>query len=82
MDRPGQEIPKEFRQVAQELFDNQGWGYDAGRARGGHPTLYPADKTKGQVQVPTTPGDRRSFANWIAQIRRAGGVWPPPPRRK
>lgn len=61
-----------------ELVANQGWRYDAGQSRRGHPRLYAADRSKGTVSVPTTPGDHRSFRNFVSQVRRAGGVWPPP----
>jgi hypothetical protein len=73
-DRPGREMPKEYRKVAAELVDNQGWSY---HACGIHPRLYPADPTQPMVTVPTTPGDRRSLANFIAEVRRRGGSWPP-----
>ncbi len=82
MDRPGKEIPKEYREVATELVDNQGWGYNDGRGRGGYPALYPPDKAHRPVAVPMTPSkNKRSFPNWIGQIRRAGGIWPPPRRK-
>jgi len=77
MDRPGKELPKDYRDVAIELVDNQGWRYS--RQHGKHPVLYPADATKTPLIVPTTPGDRRGghgFRNWVAQIRQRGGVWP------
>jgi hypothetical protein len=47
-DRPGKELPKDYRDVAIELVDNQGWRYDAGSGRG-HPLLYPADVNKQPV---------------------------------
>ena len=75
-DRPGREIPKEYREVALELVDNQGWRYDAGANRGGHPMLFPADRTQRPVAVPTTPGGGRGFKNWTAQVRQRGGQWP------
>jgi hypothetical protein len=79
MDRPGRELPKEFRAVADELVDNQGWGYS--RQHGRHPVLYPADKAMAPITVPTTPGENRAFKNWVAQVRRAGGIWPIPKGR-
>lgn len=68
---PGREIPKEYRAIATDLVRNQGWRYDPAK---GHPTLYPADRAQRPIPVPTTPGDRRSFANWVSLIRRAGGL--------
>jgi hypothetical protein len=78
MDQPGKELPKEYREVAMELVNNQGWGYS--RQHGRHPVLYPADKTQRPVIVPTSPGDQkmgRGFKNWVSQIRQCGGIWPP-----
>lgn len=77
-ERPGKEIPKEYREVAAELVANQGWRYDAGRGRGGHPMLFPPDRSLRPLSVPTTPGGgERGFKNWVAQVRQRGGVWPP-----
>lgn len=78
-DRPGKEIPKEYREIVAELIDNQRWTYDAsGR---GYPKLFPADPTQRQISVPKTPSDRRGYRNFVAQIRRAGGTWPPEGKR-
>lgn len=74
-DRPGREIPKEYREVVEHLIDTQGWRYD--RSGKGHPVMLPADRSKPQLRVPTTPGDSRSLRNWIADVRRRGGIWPP-----
>ncbi len=78
-DRPGKEIPKEFREVVANQVEALGWRYDASRK--GHPMLYPADRSQGGRPVPTTPGDRRSFQNFVAWVRRTGGEWPPRRRR-
>lgn len=73
-DRVGKELPKEYREIATELVNRQGWGY---RLQGkGHPMLFPADPTKRPIAVPTTPGDRRSLANFVAVVRRSDGQWP------
>ncbi len=61
MDRPGREVPKEYREIATELVDNQGWGYSAGAKRGGHPTLYPADSTQRPITISTTPGNDKEL---------------------
>lgn len=76
MDRqPGRELPKEFRAIVQELVANQQWRY---RWEGGrHPMLFPADRTKSPLAVPTTPGDQRAIRNFITDVRKRGGVWPP-----
>jgi hypothetical protein len=68
--RPGRELPKDYRRIAEELVNNQGWRYEHGKK---HATLYPADRTKGPIIVPTSPSDARSFKNFVATVRRAGG---------
>lgn len=74
MDLPGREIPKEYREIVTALVEHQGWRYNASGQ--GHPKLNPPDRTNPMMTVPTTPGDRRSLRNFIAQVRRAGGQWP------
>lgn len=77
-DIPGREIPKEYREIAVELVNNQGWRYAIGKK---HPVLYPADTTRPAIRVATTPTtDPRALKNWVAQIRRSGGIWPAPRR--
>jgi hypothetical protein len=76
-DRPGREIDKEYRDVLEHLIDSQGWGYQLPTG-GGYPKALPADRTKAPIRVPKTGHTRgRRFQNWIAEIRRAGGHWPP-----
>ena len=70
-DRAGREVPREYRDLVNDLVDNQGWRYD--NQRRGHPMVFPADKSAKAIPVPGTPGDNRSFKNWVAQVRRAGG---------
>lgn len=77
--RPGREIPKEYREIVAHLVDTQGWRYD--KQRSGHPMLYPPESDKKAFPVPTTPGDQRSLRKFAAQVRRAGGLWPPGRRR-
>jgi hypothetical protein len=73
-DNVGTEIPKEYAEIVRALVDGQGWRYDkSGR---GHPKLWPADTSMRMIPVPTTPGDQRSLRNFIAQVRRSGGIWP------
>jgi hypothetical protein len=81
-DVPAEEIPKEYREIALELVRNQGWRYDNAGDRGGHPKLFPADRTQRPIAVPTTPGDNyRGLRNFKSAIRHAGGYWPPPNRK-
>lgn len=80
-DIPGKELPKDLRALATELVVRQGWRYDDGRRRGGHPMLFPADSSKGPVTLSTTPGDHRAFRNTVSRVRHAGGIWPPPKER-
>jgi hypothetical protein len=76
-DRPGKEIDKEYRDVIAYLIDSQGWAYKLPKG-GGYPRLLPADQSKGSIKVPKTGHTRgHRFSNWIADIRRAGGHWPP-----
>lgn len=71
--RPGRELPKEYREIALDLVIHQGWRY---RYQGRHPKLYPADPTQSIMTVPTTPSDQRALRNFIAALRQRGGVWP------
>lgn len=77
MELPGREIPKEYREVVTELVRNQGWRYRK-PSGGGYPQLLAPDRSVNRIRVPMTPSDRaHGFKNWIAEIRRAGGKWPP-----
>lgn len=80
-DRPGKEIPKEYREVVAHQIDRFGWRYDASRK--GHPLLYPADRSMRAISVPTTPTKGpRGLRNFVARVRQAGGEWPPNQRRR
>jgi hypothetical protein len=76
-DRPGREVSQQHREVIVDLIDNQGWAYR--RPSGsGYPRLYPADPAMTPLRVPRTGHKRgHGFANWLAEIRRKGGQWPP-----
>lgn len=74
----GKEIPKDYREIVNELVANQGWGYDSDR--GGHPMIFPADPSKKGIPVPTTPSSQGLLRGFKGQVRRAGGVWPPTQR--
>jgi hypothetical protein len=76
-DRPGKEIDKDYRDVVAYLIDNEGWAYKLPQG-GGYPKLFSADRSKAAIKVPKTGHTRgRRFSNWIGEIRRAGGHWPP-----
>jgi hypothetical protein len=76
-DRPGQEIQREYRAVITYLIDSQGWSYQKPRG-GGYPRLLPADPAQDPVKVPKTPHMKgHRFDNWLTEIRRKGGHWPP-----
>ena len=78
---PGSEIPKEFREIARYLVRVLRWRYD--NSGKGHPVLLPVDPTKPQLRVPTTPtSDPRALKNFIADVRKRGGIWPPPRKQK
>lgn len=76
-DRPGGEVDKDHREVIIDLIDNQGWRYKKPHGRG-YPKLIPADSAHAPIKVPKTGRTRgRAFSNWLAEIRRKGGHWPP-----
>ena len=75
-DRPGREIPKDYRDIITHLIDNEGWSYKL-PAGGGYPQLRPADPVHPPIQVPRTPSSQRRLRNFQAQVRRSGGRWPP-----
>lgn len=77
---PDKEIPKEYAAIVRELIQNQGWRYD--NTGSGHPKLYPAEPSQRQIAVPTTPSNQRLLKGWIGQVRRAGGIWPPPKKER
>lgn len=80
-DRPGREIPKEYREIVLYQIEHHGWRYNSSRK--GHPLLYPADRSKRPLAVSTTPGDRaHGLTNFINKVRNAGGTWPPEGRQK
>lgn len=75
-DRPGRELPKDYRQVADELVEKQGWRY-RWTGRHGHPQLIPPDPDQPILVIPTTPTSRSTaFRNFVAAVRQRGGKWP------
>jgi hypothetical protein len=75
-ERPGREVPKDYREVIAYLIDEEGWTYRTPRG-GGYPQLLPADAAQPPIKVPKTPSSQRTLTNWLADIRRKGGHWPP-----
>lgn len=73
--RAGREVPKDYREIVNYQIDRHGWRYDATGKK--HPVVYPADTGKPPLRVPTTPSDRRGLRNFIGEVRRRGGTWPP-----
>lgn len=76
-DRPGREIDKDYREVITHLIDNEGWCYRKPEG-GGYPRLFPAKQDHAAIKVPKTGHTRgHRFNNWLAEVRRKGGHWPP-----
>ena len=75
-DRPRREVPKDYREVITYLIDNEGWTYKL-PSGDGYPKLIPADSAHSPIKVPKTPSSQRTYSNWLAEIRRKGGHWPP-----
>jgi hypothetical protein len=67
-DKPGRELPKELREIAQCLVE-QGWAYHAGP---GHPYVVPTDKQYRRIALTGSPSDVRILRNIKAAARRAG----------
>lgn len=66
-------IRKEYRAVVRAARE-QGWEFER---RGGYPIAWPPDKSKRPVPIPLTPAShKRSFENWLSQMRAAGLEWP------
>lgn len=75
-DKPGREIPKDYRAVVTYLIDSEGWSYKK-PSGDGYPKLLPADPAQTPIKVPKIPSSQRTYINWLAEIRRKGGHWPP-----
>jgi predicted RNA binding protein YcfA (HicA-like mRNA interferase family) len=63
---------KEIAQAAKE----QGW--EIGRTKKGHLRYVPPDPRQPIVIGSGTPGDKRALRNFLAQLKRAGFIWPWP----
>lgn len=79
-DRPGKEIPADFREVVEYQIERHGWRYDASGK--GYPHLYPADRSFRPISVPHTPSSRNSIRVFIRKVRQRGGTWPPEGRQR
>lgn len=75
-DWPEGEIPKDYRKVVKYLVQSEGWTYKKPSGNG-YPKLRPPDATQTPIKVPKTPSSQRTYNNWLAEIRRKGGHWPP-----
>jgi hypothetical protein len=52
----------------------QGWRVER---RSKHYLFFPPDRTMSPVMIPSTPSSRRTPMNKLAELRRAGLIWPP-----
>lgn len=68
---------KDLRKLLKAVEDQ---GFTARRTSGGHWQIRGTDGRVVAV-IAGTPSDVRSWKNTIADLRRAGFEWPPPPRR-
>jgi hypothetical protein len=72
-DRPGDEIPKDYRKVVKYLIDSEGWSYKKPSGNG-YPKILPSDMTQTPIKVPKTPSSQRTYSNWLAEIHRKAGT--------
>lgn len=52
----------------------QGWRVER---RSKHYLFFPRDRATRPVMLPSTPSSRRTPANKLAELKRAGLIWPP-----
>jgi hypothetical protein len=62
-------IHKDYRKVLEKAKDQ---GFMFGKAKGGHPLVYPPDPSFRPIPIPTTPGNPNLLTGFVAQLRRAG----------
>lgn len=62
---------KDVRKLKRRLVQ-QGWEVRRRTKNSKHEVAFPPDRSKPAVTIPGTPGDRRSYANLLAQLRRSG----------
>lgn len=67
-----------YREIRRAAIDQ---GFSVERTKKGE-RLVPPDPSMKMVQAHGTPSDRRALANLLAELRRAGLIWPPPAKRK
>jgi hypothetical protein len=61
-----------------EAASDQRWRVER---RSKHYLYFPKGPSMPPIMVPTTPSSRRTPANTIARLKRAGLIWPPTGRR-
>lgn len=71
-------MAKDIDVIRKALID-QGWRIIP--RKGGHDMALPPDRTKRGVPLPSTPSGPRWRDNLIADLRKAGFVWPPPKKK-
>lgn len=72
-DRPGPELPKDYRELVAKALEKPGWRYRRSNPRGtGKPRLYPPMGRP--FTLPNTPSDHRGLANTRAALRRLGAA--------
>jgi hypothetical protein len=57
-----------------KVAEAQGWRVER---RSKHYLFFPQDRRTPPVVVPSTPSSRRTPANKLADLKRAGLIWPP-----
>jgi len=60
---------KDIKNLLADIEKLDGWQVTRGSK---HSIVTPPDKSHPRITIPLTPGDHRSFANTLAQLRRAG----------
>lgn len=56
------------------VAEAQGWRVER---RSKHYLFFPRDRANRPVVVPSTPSSHRTPANQLAELKRAGLIWPP-----
>lgn len=68
--------PPADRRAIVRALKRQGWRVE--QTQGNHLRAVPPDPSQEAVIASSTPSDRRTLANWVGELRRAGFVWPEP----
>lgn len=67
-----------YREIRRAALEQ---GFAVERTKKGE-RFVPPDPSMKMVQAHATPSDRRALANLLAELRRAGLVWPSPAKKK